>query len=90
MRMLLLTILGCLILSSGAASQAADAPPSKIKVLLITGDDVAPAHNWREISVATRDILVSSGKFDVKVCEDAGVLESAASLGRYDLVFLAM
>jgi uncharacterized protein len=60
----------------------------KIKVLLVTGDDVEPAHNWREVSQAIRDILVTSGKFDVRVCEDTGVLDSAANLGRYDLVFL--
>jgi type 1 glutamine amidotransferase len=64
--------------------------PGKIKVLLVTGDDVQPAHNWREVSQAIREILVSSGKFDVRVCEDAGVLDSAATLGRYDLVFLQM
>ncbi len=62
--------------------------PSKIKVLLVTGDDVQPAHNWREVSQAIRETLVSSGKFDVRVCEDAGVLDSAPTLGRYDLVFL--
>ena len=62
--------------------------PSKIKVLLVTGDDVQPAHNWREVSQALREILVASGKFEVRVCEDAGVLDSAATLGRYDLVLL--
>ncbi len=62
--------------------------PGKIKVLLVTGDDAQPAHNWREVSQAIREALVSSGKFDVRVCEDAGVLDSAATLGRYDLVFL--
>ena len=62
--------------------------PGKIKVLLVTGDDVQPAHNWREVSQALRATLVASGKFDVKICEDAGVLDSAATLGRYDLVFL--
>ena len=62
--------------------------PGKIKVLLVTGDDVQPAHNWREVSQAIREILLSSGRFDVRVCEDAGVLDSAATLGRYDLVFL--
>ena len=65
-------------------------PPASIKVLLVTGDDVQPAHNWREVSQALRDILVTSGKFEVRVCEDAGVLDSAATLGRYDLVLLAM
>jgi type 1 glutamine amidotransferase len=68
-------------------ASAAEAP-GKIKVLLVTGDDVQPAHNWREVSQAIREILLSSGRFDVRVCEDAGVLDSAATLGRYDLVFL--
>ena len=71
--------------SSTAAEQS-----GKIKVLLVTGDDVQPAHNWREVSQALRETLVSSGKFEVRVCEDAGVLDSAATLGRYDLVLLAM
>ena len=62
----------------------------KIKVLLVTGDDVQPAHNWREVSQALRETLLASGKFDVRICEDAGVLDSAATLGRYDLIFLAM
>ena len=66
---------------------AAEAP-AKIKVLLVTGDDVEPAHNWREVSQAIRDTLTANGKFDVRVCEDAGVLDSATTLGRYDLVFL--
>jgi hypothetical protein len=68
----------------GSAAEAA----GKIKVLLVTGDDVQPAHNWREVSQAIRETLASSGKFDVRVCEDTGVLDSAAALGRYDLVFL--
>jgi len=60
----------------------------KINVLLLTGDDVTPAHNWAEVSQAIREVLTAGGKFDVKVCEDPGVLESQASLGRYDVVFL--
>ncbi len=69
-------------------SPAADQPP-KIKVLLVTGDDVA-VHPWREVSQAVRDILVSSGKFDVFVSEDAGILDSSRTLGRYDMVFFHM
>ncbi len=61
-----------------------------IKVLLVTGDDVQLAHNWREVSSALRGLLQTEGKFDVRVCEDTGVLDSASSLERYDLVFLAM
>jgi uncharacterized protein len=89
-----LTLLTAALLGAGlcgfmAQVQAADAAP-KIKVLLLTGDDVMPAHNWRETSAATRDLLVASGKFDVVVCEDPGILEANSSLERYDLIFLAL
>jgi type 1 glutamine amidotransferase len=67
-------------------SQAAEAP-QKIKVLLISGDDVS-AHPWREMSEATREVLVASGKFEVRVCEDMFILESANALKNYDLVYL--
>jgi type 1 glutamine amidotransferase len=89
--LILRTIISCLaLLAVLAAAQpsAAAEPPASIKVLLVTGDDVQPAHNWREVSQALRDTLVASGKFEVRVCEDAGVLDSAAALGRYDLVLL--
>jgi type 1 glutamine amidotransferase len=82
-------ILGVAALTVGIVTQAA-AADKKINVLLVTGDDVTPAHNWPECSQATRDVLVNSGKFEVKVCEDAAILESAGALKRYDLVFLAM
>jgi hypothetical protein len=71
---------------SGSAAE----PPGSIKVLLVTGDDVQPVHNWREVSAALREILIASGRFQVRICEDTGVLDSAATLGRYDLVLLAM
>jgi uncharacterized protein len=75
------------ILGAALPGTAAE-QPDRIKVLLVTGDDVQPAHNWHEVSQALRETLVGSGKFDVRVCEDAGVLDSATTLGRYDLVFL--
>ncbi|MBN1507372.1 MAG: ThuA domain-containing protein [Sedimentisphaerales bacterium] len=59
--------------------------PALVKVLLITGDDVS-AHPWREMSETTREILVGSGKFDVKVCEDPLILESATALKNYDVI----
>ena len=89
MRILSSLLIGAAVCSIGVLAQPAQAA-SKIKVLLLTGDDVTPAHNWREVSAATRQILESAGKFEVKVCEDAGILDSAASLKRYDLVYLAM
>ena len=60
----------------------------KLQVLLVTGDDVQPAHNWAEVSQAIKQTLMASGKFEVRVCEDTGVLDSAGSLKRYDVVFL--
>ncbi len=77
------------VLALGVSVPAAESV-KKINVLLVTGDDVQPAHNWREVSQAMRGILADSGKFDVRVSEDAGVLDSATSLARYDVVFLAM
>ncbi len=91
------TVLGSSVIGLGllaalalvAVATAAETPKA-IRVLLVTGDDVQPAHNWREVSQAIRETLVASGKFEVRVCEDAGVLDSAATLGRYDLVFLQL
>lgn len=76
------------LFAMAVTAPAADQPP-KIKLLLVTGDDVA-VHPWREVSQSLREILVSSGKFEVTLCEDAGVLDSARSLGRYDVVLLHM
>jgi uncharacterized protein len=85
---LLATSLALLTTAALTLPASAAEAPAKIKVLLVTGDDVTPAHNWREVSQAIRETLVSSGKFDVRVCEDTGVLDSATTLGRYDLLFL--
>ncbi|MGC8990692.1 MAG: ThuA domain-containing protein [Verrucomicrobiia bacterium] len=78
--------LACWLAGSCAAAES----QAKIKVLIVTGDDVEPAHNWSEVASATKQILQSAGKFDVKVCEDAGIFDSASSLARYNLVYFAM
>ncbi|MHC4743858.1 MAG: ThuA domain-containing protein [Planctomycetota bacterium] len=81
---LLLVLVGIVVAGFCVAADAARGP-AKIKVLLITGDDVS-AHNWREISETTREILVKSKKFDVKVCEDPLILESETALKAYDVI----
>ncbi len=88
MRLTLMALIGTLALTCTFNSTAADTKPAKIKVLLITGDDVGP-HPWREMSEATREVLVAGGRFDVKVCEDPRILESAAALKNYALIFLS-
>ena len=65
---------------------AADAG-GKVKVLLITGEDVS-AHKWAETTAATREVLDAAGKFDVTVVETLAPLESATELAKYDVIFL--
>ena len=77
----------CCIPAGMAAKSARKAP---IRVLLIAGDDIAPYHDWREISEKTREVLAASGRFDVKVCEDPLILESTTALGRYDVIALTL
>ena len=60
---------------------------AKIKVLIITGDDV-DVHHWKETTPAIRKILVDSGRFDVQVSEDLKPLESADTLKAYDVLVL--
>ena len=87
MRSSLLALIGLSLLSTAPVSPAAEAP-HPIKVLIVTGDDVA-AHPWYEVSQAIREtLLAATGKFEVKVCEDPGIIESASALKAYDVVFL--
>jgi type 1 glutamine amidotransferase len=79
----------CLVFLSLSLVTFAASPQGRLQVLLITGDDVKPAHNWREMAEATREVLVNSGKFDVRISEDPAILESS-SLQQYDLIFLTL
>ena len=85
---LILSVTTAIILTLTTAL-AAPAGSGKIKVLLLTGDDVG-AHNWKEVSQTTRSILDAAGRFEVKVCEDTGILEAEASLKRYDVIYMAL
>ena len=84
-----LTLACLLLVSLGPIAWGAEAP-AKIEVLLIAGDDVAPFHDWRENSEATREVLVATGRFGVRVCEDPAILESATALEAYDVVVFTM
>ena len=52
-------VLAALVLQPN--SHAADAT-NKIRVLIVTGDDVTPAHNWAEVSQAIKEALVAAGR----------------------------
>ena len=91
MRRILLgmALVGVVALSVCVAAGAAE-KPAQIKVLLIGGDDVAPYHDHHEISEKTREALIASDRFVVKVCEDPAILESSTALARYDVIALTM
>jgi type 1 glutamine amidotransferase len=89
MRSVRLSILAALLVTACCMSGMAQAA-TPIRVLLIAGDDVGPYHDWRDISESTRDVLVSSTRFDVKVSEDPLILESGTALKAYDVIVLTM
>ncbi|MHC4070829.1 MAG: ThuA domain-containing protein [Planctomycetota bacterium] len=84
-RSVLALVLVCVVAPVFCVRVEAAKKPALIKALLITGADVG-VHPWREMSETTREILVKTGRFDVKVSEDPHILESAAALERYDVI----
>jgi type 1 glutamine amidotransferase len=83
-KFLVLSALACLSITLfGTLVRAAEKP---IQVLLLAGDDVAPFHDWRENSEATREVLVATGRFGVRVCEDPAILDSGTALKAYDVI----
>jgi len=83
-RLVFVIALICVVALSFTTTNAAE-KPTQIRVLLITGDDV-DVHPWRQMSETTREILVKTGKFDVRVCEDPYILESGTALKAYDVI----
>jgi uncharacterized protein len=61
--------------------------PAKIQVLLITGYNSTPMHHWRTIDAALRDILESSGKFEVRIDEEPHGA-TAETFSPYDVLLL--
>jgi type 1 glutamine amidotransferase len=88
MRMFIRGVLCLAILSCAGVPQAG--APVKARVLLITGDDVSPAHDWLSCSSATRDVLRESGRFDVDVVGGAEVLANEANLKNADVIYLML
>lgn len=66
---------------------SAHAAPEKIKVLVVTGFDVA-THQWEQSTKLVEGILKESGRFDVTVSADKDVFASP-SLRDYGVVVLS-
>jgi type 1 glutamine amidotransferase len=86
-RFLSIVALAGLALPVWNSAVCAEDTPAKIKVLIITGDDV-DVHHWKETTAAVRKLLLDSGKFDVQVSEDLKPLESADALNACDVLVL--
>jgi type 1 glutamine amidotransferase len=84
-RLVFVLVLICIAAVSFCIAGDSARRPTQIRALLITGDDVS-AHPWREMSETTREALVKSKRFDVRVCEDPLILESETALKAYDVI----
>jgi len=89
MRTSLRNLLSLAVLAGALVLQAADAP-GRARILLITGDDVSPAHDWLSCAAATREVLKESGRFDVDVIGGAEVLANDANLRNVDVIYLML
>lgn len=73
-----------MMMTCAAWGQAADT----LSALIVTGDDVAPFHDWRGNTQAIREVMDASGRFDTRVSEDPHILDSALALKQYDVIVL--
>ena len=76
-----------LVLLIVVAAGNADAAPSKIKVLIVTGFDV-DSHVWQESTKLVQAILEKTGRFDVTISRDKEAFASLA-LDDYSVVVLS-
>jgi type 1 glutamine amidotransferase len=89
MRTHLRLLLAVVALAGAVALQAADAP-AKARVLIVTGDDASPAHDWLSCASTTREVLRDSGRFEVDVVGGAEVLANEANLKNVDAIYLML
>ena len=76
-----------LLLCSLGIAIANGAVAAPLHVLFLTGQSDLPYHDWRISTPFLRDVLSKTGRFDVKVIEDARGL-TPASLAGYDVLIL--
>lgn len=86
---LLCLLAAALVVGAVAGSQAVQ-PAAKAKILIVTGDDVSPAHDWLSCASASREVLLKSGRFDVDVVGGAEALASEANLKGVDAIYLML
>jgi len=81
-----LSVLVFALLALPAIRAVAQPEPKSVRILLVTGQDY-PGHVWRQTAPALRALLEDDKRFDVRVVEDPGALDSAV-LSQYQAVLL--
>src|SRR2546422_5635268 len=80
-----LTVLYCLSITGVLSAQPSPPPdPSKIQVLIITGQNV---HDWRGTTPVLKQILEDTKKFEVRIVEEFRG-SGSETLTNYDLVVI--
>jgi len=82
------TLLPLAALAVAALVAPAAEEPRPIKLLIITGDNVAPAHDWKATTKALRDILAAQGRFDVDATATPAQDLTVENLAKYDVLLL--
>lgn len=77
---------GAEVPKNGVASEMPAEKEAVIRALLVTGHN-HPAHQWRETTVALRDVLGADARFKLEVTEDPEFL-ARKELDRFDVVLM--
>lgn len=83
--LILFTTLAATVAAATASPAAAASGP--IKVLIITGDNVK-AHDWQGTTQSLKDILSTSGRFNVDVTSTPSQDLTDSNLAKYDVLVL--
>lgn len=75
------------LLLTFCAAFAGAAPTDRIRVLILTGEQDMQYHDWRVSTPFLRTVLSNTGRFEVKVIEEARGLTSGGLAG-YDVLVL--
>src|SRR5215831_9228984 len=79
-----LTLAAAFSLAAQTPTQSKTQNPSRIQVLIVTGQD---KHPWRETTPYLREILTQTGRFEVRVTEEFRYA-NLETLAPYDVVVL--
>ncbi len=87
MRILVTAVLAALLLSMNPTLSRAAEETKPIKLLIITGDNIA-VHKWKETSAQLKEILSEGGRIQVDVTATPATALTDENLAKYDVLLL--